>query len=582
MACIGIDFGVATCMAAVYDSDGPRVIKDKRGNEVVDAYFGIDPGTNKPAVGERARSIFQSDSGLAVEQIQRRMGEDVEIELGSKEIRSQKLSPEEIAARLFRHLKCSVEAQLEEEVDRCVITVPANFSQPARRATQQAGEIAGMTVDRVINEPTAAALKYDHDEGLEGEYVMVYDLGRGFFSVSIVRRTEDVIDIEASAGDAHFGVKDLDEALLWHVAEKFEEKHGIGVEPESGNYFRLLFACEGVRNELVHSQETSAHIPFFAVKDEDAVDLHVEISRSEYEDLIGSLVAETASSVENVLDAAALARSDLGDVVLVGEGARDPYIESFVQHTTGHRPLSQIDPRKVVALGAASQAAIINGRTDTVVMDVCPLSLGTATTEIRNGGKRSGRYVEIIEPNSKILQPHIFTKKTDHRNQDSIELPVYQRATKSDSAQAEMDGEPNEQRGYTLLANLEIDMPPGPEGQEVKFTFVYTPDGMLDITAEIVKTGKEITFQAHAGMNQDQVEEAREKIAQGWKESEYFDEVRALLQVAKDELDSDMETEKEERLRSLLEVMKRALADDDGERVQVLEEKITNVLFELL
>ncbi|MCS4034446.1 Hsp70 family protein [Salinibacter ruber] len=583
MASIGIYFGVTTCMASVIgEGNQPRVIKDERGNEAIDAYFGIDPKTQSPCVGEKVKTTFQSTPSLAVEQIQRRMGEEVEIAFGSESIGSQKLAPEEIAAHLFRHLKRSAKARLEEEVDRCVITVPGQFSDPARRATQRAGEIAGMTVERIINEPTAAVLAYDYEERIEDGYVMVYNLGEATFDASIVKKTEDVIDVEASSRDPGLEGKDFNEALLWHVAEKFEDEHGVSIEPESGNYYRLLFECEDVRKELAHSREASAHIPYFTKKEEEPIDLHVGISRSEYEDLIGPLVAETVRPIEAVLEDGGLARSDLEDVILVGKEARDPYVESFVRHTTGVPPLTEIDPEKVVALGTAIETAIIDGETDHTIMDVCPFSLGIAeAVEAPQGSVRSGRYTEIIPANSKVLHPHTFIKKTKRRNQDSIQLRLYQRENTSDSRQAEIGGEPNEEEGFTLVADLEVEMPPGPAGQEVQFSLVYNPDGMLDIEAETLRTGMEMTFQAHAGLNESKVEQSRQKSKRDWKESEYFEDVRALLQAAEDELESGMEAEKEEQLRSLLDDIKRALAADDRKRIDALEEEITDVLFAL-
>ena len=582
MACIGIYFGVTTCMASVVgDGNHPRIIKDKRGNEVVDASFGIDPKAKRPVVGEKVKSIFQSNDNLAVEQIQRRMGEEVEIAFGSEEIKSRKLSPEEIAAHLFRHLKRSAEARLEEMVNRCVITVPANFPDRARRATQQAGEIAEMTVERIVNEPTAAVLAYGHDEEVEQEHVMVYDLGGGTFDVSIVENMGDVLDLEASSGDPKLGGKDFDEALLWHVAEEFEDEHGISIEPESGNYYRLLFECEEAKKELSFNRRTSVHIPFFTVKDGDPVDLDVEVSRSTFEDLIGDKIDATEESIEKALEDAELSRSDVDRIILVGGSTRIPYVQQHVEKVMGQTPRKKIDPDKAVALGAAVQSAIIDGKTDQVIMDVCPFSLGTVATEVLQGAPRRGRYSEIIPANSKVLRSHTFVKKTKRRNQDSVELRLYQRENTSDSKQAEIDGEPNEEEGFTLVADLEIDMPPGPAGQEVKFSLVYNPDGMLDIRAEIPRTGAELTFSAHAGRGESQIEQSRQKLERAWKESEYFEDVEALLQAAEDELESGMGPEKEEQLRSLLEDIKRALAADDGERVEALEEEITDVLFEL-
>ncbi|MFB6274434.1 MAG: Hsp70 family protein [Salinibacter sp.] len=582
MAFVGIDLGTTTSEAAVFEEgDGPRILKDVRGNEIVDSYFGIDPKTNKPAVGEKVKNIFQSNQKLAVEQIKRQMGEEVQIPFGSEDIESQRLSPEEISAHILRHLKRSAEDQLDEDVDRCVITVPANFPDRARRATEQAGEIAGMTVERIVNEPTAAALAYGYDQEVEQEHVMVYDLGGGTFDVSIVKHMGDVLDVEASSGDPKLGGKDFDEALLWHVAERFEDEHGISIEPESGNYYRLLFECEEAKKELSFNRRTSVHIPFFTVKDGEPVDLDVEVSRSTFEDLIGDKIDATEESIEKALEDAELGRGDIDRIILVGGSTRIPYVQQHVEKVMGQTPRKKIDPDKAVALGAAVQSAIIDGKTDHVIMDVCPFSLGTAAMEMLQGGVRPGRYTEIIPSNSKVLREHKRTFRTIHGDQEAIDFRVYQRENTSDSKQAEIDGEPNVEEGFKPVTDKEIEVPQLGEPQEIEATYIYNPDGMLDITIAFPEAGEEVSFQAYAGLDEEQIEQSRQKLEQAWKESEYFEDVEALLQAAEDELESGMGPEKEEQLRSLLEDIKRALAADDGERVEALEEEITDVLFEL-
>jgi molecular chaperone DnaK len=580
MAILGIDFGRTTCRMAIYGERGPRLVRDERGNEVIDACFGIAPKTHEPVVGERVKSIFQSHPDMAVEQIRRRMGEDVHIPLGSEEVESQAFTPEEIAAHIFRHLKRSAEAQLKEPVDRSVITVPANFPDPARRATKKAGEIAGMTVERIINEPTAAALAHNHDATLERGHAMVYNLGKATFDVSIVKCMDDVFDIQASSGDTELGGKDFDEALLWHVAEKFEEEHGLSVEPKSDNYYRLLFECENAKKELSFNRRTTVNIPFFKVKDGDPVDLAVEVSRPTFEDLIDPLVAETTGAVERVLTGAGISRTDLDHVILTGGNTHIPYVQSFVRHVVGRRPLSQVDPEKAVVLGAAVQAGIIDGDSDNIIMDVCPLSFGVAAEDTPEGAV--GWYHEIIPPNSKVLREHTFTKETEYRDQESIELKLYQRESTSGSLQAEIDGQPDVEEGFTFLEQLEVDMPRGPAGQEVELTFIYNPDGVLDVTAEILQTGEEITFEAHTGLVEGQIEESKGNLDEAWKESVYFEDVKALLQAAEDELESGLAPEKEEELQSLIDDLKEALAGNEEEQVRRLEEKITDDLFDLV
>jgi len=579
MAFIGIDLGTTTSEAAVFEEgDGPRILKDELGNEIVDSYFGFDPKTRNPAVGEKVKSTFQSNSEFAVEQVKREMGSEDKIIIGGGETEEQILSPEEVSAHILRHLKRSAEEQLNEEVDRCVITVPANFPDPVRRATKKAGEIAGMTVERIINEPTAASLAYSQDEELEREHVMVYDLGGGTFDVSIVKHMKDVLDVAASSGDTELGGKDFDEALLWHVAEKFKEEHGLSIEPESSNYYRLLFECENAKKELSFNRRTSIKIPFFMVKDGDPVDLNVDISRSIFEDLISDKIDATEESIENALEDADLTRDDIDRVILVGGSTRIPYVQQHVEQVMGRTPKKRIDPDKAVALGASVQAAIIDGITEHVIMDTCPLSLGTSAVELMQGGARPGRYTEIIPTNANMLRERTKSFHTVHEDQEVIDFRVYQREADSDSKQAEIDGEPNEEEGFTRLTSRKIEVPPGGGRQELKATYVYNPDGILNITIAFPETGEEFEFQFDTGLTNEQVEESRKKLEEAWKESEH----EALLQAAEDELeDGSMAPEKEEHLRGLMEDIKRAIAAGDDERAQELDDEITDVLFEV-
>jgi molecular chaperone DnaK len=244
----------------------------------------------------------------------------------------------------------------------------------------------------------------------------------------------------------------------------------------------------------------------------------------------------------------------------------------------GQSPKKRIDPDKAVALGASVQAAIIDGITDHVIMDVCPLSLGTSAVQLVQGGVRPGKYTEIIPSNAKVLREHTKSFHTVHEDQEVINFRVYQRDNTSDSDQAEIDGEPNEEDGFTQLTSREIEIPSGRGQQELKATYVYNPDGILSITITFPEVGEEFEFEFDTGMADEQIEESRKKLEEAWKESEH----EALLQAAEDELeDGSMAPEKEEELRELMEEIKRAIAAGDDERAQELEEEITDVLFEL-
>ena len=577
MAFVGIDLGTTTSEIAIYEDSGPRIIKDSRGDEIVDSYFGFDPKTKNPMVGSRVRAMFQSDTELAVGEVKRQMGDEVELQVGD-----QTYTPPEISAHILKHLKQSAEEQLDEDVDRCVITVPANFPDPARRATQQAGEIAGMKVERIINEPTAAALAYGHAEGIEEEHVMVYDLGGGTFDVSIVEYMGDVLDILASSGDPNLGGKDFDAALLKHVAERFEDQHGIAIEADSSNYYRLLFACEEAKKELSFNKQTSVTIPFFTVKNGQPINLDVEVRRSTFEQLIGPMIDRTEPAMEKALSDAELDHSEIDRVILVGGSTRIPYVKQLVERVMDQKALSHIDPDKAVALGAAAQTAIVDGASEQIVMDVAPLSFGTTVMENAGGAIRAGRYSEIIPTNGKVLRPHQEEYSTVMENQEMIDFRVYQRDSLSDANQAEIEGEPNEKEGFTLVGRKEIDVPPGPAGQKIVTTYVYNPDGMIDITVEFPSTGDKHTFQAHAGLDEEQIAASKKKLDDAWKQSEHLEKVEALIEAAERELaDGSVPAEKEERLCSMIDDLKRALAANDESRIDTLEDEITDLLFEL-
>ncbi len=577
MAFVGIDLGTTTSEVAIFEKEAPRILRDVRGNEIVDSYFGFEKKTKKPIVGSLVKGVFQSDPHLGVEQVKRRMGEDVKIPVGD-----QKLTPEEISSHILKHLKMSAEEQLNEEVNRCVITVPANFTDRQRRATRQAGVIAGMKVERIINEPTAAALAYGYVETIEDEHLMVYDLGGGTFDVSIVDYMGEIVEVKASAGDTLLGGKDFDEALLKHVAKRFEEESGIRVDPQSGNYYRLLFACEDAKKELSFNQQTSINIPFFDVKDGAPVNLDITVRRSTFEELISDKVERTEQAIEKALKDACLSKTDIAHVLLVGGSTRIPLVQKFVERVMGQKPSKALDPDKAVALGAAAQAAIVDGKSGQIVMDVCPLSLGTAAMEMSQAGVRPGRYTEIIPANGKLLKEYTESFRTLYDGQEVVNFRVYQRDAVSSALQAEIEGEPNKKEGFSLLASEQIRVPSGPAGQVLEVKYMVTADGTIDIAVHFPATGETVELEAAAELDDQEVEASRERLEAAWKESEYLVEVEALLAAADRELEEgSVPEERKEELEQLLEGMKQALAANDEGRIRSVEEKITDLLFEL-
>ena len=578
MAFVGIDLGTTTSEIAVYDeSGGPRILRDTRGSEIVDSYFGFDNKSKNPVVGDRAKSIFQSNPELVVDEIKREMGTEDTLRVGD-----QDLTPPEISAHILTHLKRSAEEQLNEEVDRCVITVPANFPDPARRATQQAGEIAGMTVERIINEPTAAALAYGYGDRIEDEHILVYDLGGGTFDVSVVEYMGDILDVKASSGDKELGGKDFDRALLQHVAGQFEAEHGITIEENTGNYYRLLFACEDAKKDLSFNQQVNVNIPFFTVKDGQPISLDVMVTRDTFEKLIGPMIDRTEAAIETALADADLTPPDIDRVILVGGSTRIPYVQELVERVMDQSPLKRIDPDEAVALGAAVQTAIIEGTSDRIVMDVVPLSLGTSVLEQSQAGFRPGRYDEIIPRNAKVLKPYEETYNTIMDDQEMIDFRVYQREAESDAMQAEIDDEPNEVEGFTLLGRQEIDVPPGPMGQKVEVTYTYNQNQMVEVEVHFPRTNETENFRVHAGLDEGEIVASQTKIQGLWQESDFLEEVEALIDAAERDLDDGTVPDaREDELCGLLNNLKRALAEDDEPQIRTLEDEITELLFEV-
>lgn len=655
MAIVGIDLGTTTSEIAFFDEkEGPRILKDARGHEIVDSYFGFDQKTNQPVVGEGVKSIAQSNPELVVEQVKRYMREDVEFTVGD-----QRFTPAEVSAQILTHLKKSAEQQLGETVDRCVITVPANFPDPARRATKQAGEIAGMRVERIINEPTAAALSYSYEEDLDNETILVYDFGGGTFDVSIVGYQGTVIDVKASSGDTSLGGKDFDQALVAHVASKFEDEHNLTIARDSGNYYRLLFACEAVKKDLSVNTHATVNIPYFMVKDGEPINLQVDVRRETFETLIRPMVEQTESAIDKALADANLTHADIDRVLMVGGSSRIPFVQQFVENVMGIVPHKQIDPDKAIALGAAVQTAMLDGTTDRTIQDVCPLSLGTVVIRRDFGQLIDGQYSEIIPTNSKVSQEYTKEYTTAVQGQESITLCVYQRDSQSDSLQAEIDEMPNEAEGFTRLDRRTIDIPPEANGNDIEVTYVYNPDGMLDISVTFPGTDIEHTFHAHAGLDEAAIAQSRQKVkatrtaarttdpASGastslsddsdwddvdwlsgidedaaredparddaeddspfanvdtstspfestpsaspnepdtadWTSSDYYSDVKSLLDMAEAELEGGhLHSNEKDKLRGLISKMKQALTDNDEDRVYRLEGRIMDMVLGL-
>ncbi|MCS4056825.1 Hsp70 family protein [Salinibacter ruber] len=565
MAFIGIDLGTTTSEIAIFRDGTPSVLEDMQGNEIIDSKVGIDPSDRKLKVGPLVSDFVERSPESGVTEIKRKMGENVAIELGG-----DSYSPAELSSMILTHLKESAEERLDETVDRCVITVPANFPDPARRATRQAGEIAGMTVERIVNEPTAAALAYGHGEDAGGEHVMVYDLGGGTFDVSIVEQMGPVLDVKASSGDPNLGGKDFDRALLDHVKEQLSKKHGVEDIPDGTTAWHTLRRkCEEAKKTL--SSQSQAKIDYTLTES-------VTVERQTFEEIIAPMVEGTEAAIKQALGEAELKAEDISRVILVGGSTRIPYVQRLVERVMGQTPKSDVDPDRAVALGAAAQAAIVKGESDQVIMDVSAQSFGTAIADARTG--QMGIYDEIIPTNGKHQKEYSETYATIHEDQESVKFRVYQCEPMTDAERAEIEGEPNE--GFTLLAEQEVGMPPGPPGQKLEATYKYTQDGTIDIQLFVPSTGEELSFQTRAELDEEEITASREKVSKAWKDSEYLGDVEALMEAAERELGKEeLSEQKKQEVEELLEKLKGALAREEETEIRRLEEELTDLLFEL-
>jgi molecular chaperone DnaK len=551
----------------VYRDGAPHILKDLEGTSVTDSLVGIDPDDRQLKVGTKVRGFLERDPGNSAKEIKRCMyKQNYTVELGGKQH-----SPSEISSMILKYLKNSAQKRLDEEVERCVITIPANFPDPARRATRQAGEIAGMEVERIINEPTAAALAYGHREMIEDENIMIYDLGGGTFDVSIVEQVGPVLDVKASFGDRRLGGADFDRALLNHVIERLEAEHGVeGPAEETGAWYNLLHKCEEAKKVLSSQQEASVEYRGFT----NTVDIH----RSTFEDLITPMVDETESSIRHALEEAGLDRGEVDRVILVGGSTRIPYVQQLVEGVMGQMPRSTIDPDKAVALGAANQAAIIDGSADGIIMDLCAQSFGTAVVDARTG--QTGRYDVIIPENGEYQKEYTETYRTIVEDQEVIDFRVYQRDTGVEMERAEVEGKSND--GFTLIGKQEVEVPKGPAGQKVEATYKYTLDGTLDIKLNFPRTGAKREFRTRAEVDEEQIERSRAKVENTWKESKYLDDVEALMDAAERELEKDdLGAQKKQEVKELLRNLKEALAAEEESEIRGLEDDLTDLLFEL-
>jgi len=478
---VGIDLGTTnSSLAAIIEGEASVITLMSESSPLLPSVVHIDQA-GEVIVGGDAKSALVAMPERTIAEVKRKMGENEMLEIAD-----QKLLPEEVSSLILKELKKYVDQIYGDEVEKeAVITVPAYFTDQQRQATKKAGELAGFVVERIINEPTAAAMAYGLDKLDDDHQFLVYDLGGGTFDVSILELMGGILEVKASAGNKDLGGADFDRLLLDYFAEKIIEESGLDPRENLSAYARLKEEAEKTKIKLSKKKQVNVSIPALMVKDNQPLAFEVDISRQEFIDLIDELLLETLNSVKNVLEAAELSSEEIDQVILVGGSTRIPRVRELLCDFFEKEPHAEIDPDQAVAKGAAVQAGIKSGllsENGMIVTDVAPYSLGIEVLKEWGGLRyRPGGFESIIDRNTTIptSKTEVFTTIFD--GQKKVEIKIYQ---------GEGDWvEENHHLGEFILDGI----PPKNAGEEqIAVTFNYNINGILDVTARSVSTDKEM------------------------------------------------------------------------------------------
>ena len=467
MAIIGIDLGTTNSVVAALDGGQPWVIPDDDDELLLPSCVGLD-NDGKLLVGAYALRQYASAPERTVKSIKRQMGTDFEATLGD-----QTHTPQAVSAMILRTLKQQAETVLEEPVTQAVITVPAYFTDAQRQATKEAGEIAGLEVLQILNEPTAAALVFEN-RSEDGETVLVYDLGGGTFDVSIVDITGDVTEVLASHGNNRLGGDDFDRQLQRHLIDKFQQINGEAVPNEPAIEARLLRAAEAAKIDLSEHGFVTVREPFLVSQGSTALHLETEIARDDFEHLITPMLKETLNAIDRALSDASIKPDDLSRIVLVGGSTRIPLVQKMVQNHLPAVPVSSFEPDLCVAMGAAVQAGVLSGaEIESILVDVVPHSLGIAVMmDVGMGIPMPGMFSTIIPRNTVIPTSRSEIYSTASEGQEKVEVEVFQ-------------GENAIAKENVPLGSFMVEgLPAKPAGAiQVEVTFDFDINGILTVTA---------------------------------------------------------------------------------------------------